>query len=92
MTVALYQKGKEFVWEGLELAMKVVAEAEVEAHKLKGWVLHPYDTIEVPKQETEPEPPEAPPASPVPVDPPPQLEQTPTEPPAAPAPVANPFA
>lgn len=48
MTVALYQKGKEFVWEGLDLAMKIVTEAEVEAHKLLGWVMHPYDTIEVP--------------------------------------------
>ncbi len=48
MTVALFQKGKEFVWEGLELVMKVVNEAEVEAHKLAGWVMHPYDTIDIP--------------------------------------------
>lgn len=45
MTVAVFQKGKEFVWEGIELVMKVVDEAEVAAHLAEGWFAHPYDTI-----------------------------------------------
>lgn len=56
MTVAVYKESRDvtetgverFVWEGLHLAMKVVALADVEAHKLAGWALHPYETIVVP--------------------------------------------
>lgn len=85
MSVALYKKGEEFVWEGLRLAMKVVDEVEVEAHTALGWVLHPHETIEVP--EPEPETPTAP------VAPAPETAQT-VETPAAPTPAApaNPFA
>ena len=88
MSVALYKKGEEFVWEGLRLAMKVVDEAEVEAHTTLGWVLHPHETIEVPEElPPEPETPAAP------VAPEPETAQT-VETPAAPTPAApaNPFA
>lgn len=87
MTVALYQKGKEFVWEGLDLVMKVVDEVEVEAHRALGWVLHPYDTIEVAAAEA-PTPIVPEPAAPV--APAPEPVQTPLEPVAV-VPV-NPFA
>lgn len=81
MSVALYRKGEEFVWEGLRLAMKVVDEAEVEAHAALGWMLHPHETIEVPETPAEP------------VAPAPETAQT-VETSAAPPPAApaNPFA
>lgn len=46
MSVMLYKKGIELVWEGLALATKVVHETEVDAHLALGWVLHPHETIE----------------------------------------------
>lgn len=48
MSVMLYKRGTELLWEGLSLVTKIVDEAEVEAHKLAGWFLHPHETIEIP--------------------------------------------
>lgn len=59
MTIAVYKAAQDrideaerelhrFAWEGLQLVMKVINEAEIEAHKLAGWALHPHETIKVP--------------------------------------------
>lgn len=51
MTVMLYKRGTEFVWEGLSLASVIVDESEVDAAIDAGWFLRPFD---IPAEAVEP--------------------------------------
>lgn len=58
MSVMLYKRGTEFVWEGLSLASVIVDESEVDATIEAGWFLSPFDIpAEVKAEEAKPEEP-----------------------------------